>query len=86
MFERVFKVRASGAVQGLQPTDGNPIVRSVSEPTALFSSDHAYRCLTVVYRRFLFAGGGGGGSVGGVGGGVRVNGGSSCWWRRWWLW
>lgn len=27
VFERVFRVRASGAVQGVQPTDGNPIVR-----------------------------------------------------------
>lgn len=27
VFERVFRVRASGAVQGIQPTDDNPIVR-----------------------------------------------------------
>ena len=27
VFERVFRVRADGALEGLQPTDGNPVVR-----------------------------------------------------------
>lgn len=27
IFEHVFRVRASGAVEGLQPIDGNPTVR-----------------------------------------------------------